>query len=76
MDISATIHEVVAKVLMDKSASDAVKKARMEAILDLGEIYENARSTDEKQRRMSARGIFQGAAEAAMEETIKKNNKE
>jgi hypothetical protein len=74
LDLSSTLHEVVVKVIKDKSASPEDRKARAEAIVALGEIYENARSKDPKQRAMSARGIFQNAAEAAMEETMKKNS--
>ena len=74
MDIAATIHEVVAKVSLDASVSADVRKARVEAILVLGDIYEKAKSKDPKMRAMSARGIFQNAAQAAMEETTRKNN--
>ena len=73
IDISTTIHEVVAKVVNDKSADAEDKKKRMEAILALGEIYENVKSKDPKQRAMSARGIFQSAAAAAAEETMRQN---
>ena len=71
LDISSTIHEVVVKVIKDKSASPEDRKARAEAIVALGEVYESVKSKDPKQRAMSARGIFQNAAEAAMEETMK-----
>lgn len=74
LDISTTVHEVVVKVIKDKSATPEVRKKRAEAIVKLGEIYEQAKSKDPKQRAMSARGIFQNAAEAAMEETMKKSN--
>jgi len=76
LDISSTIHEVVVKVVKDRSANEVDRKLRMEAIVALGEIYENAKSKDPKQRDMSARGVFQNAAQAAAEETMKKNSEQ
>ena len=73
LDISTTIHEVVAKVVNDKSTNSEDRKKRMEAILFLGELYESVKSKDPKQRAMSARGIFQSAAQQAAEETMKEN---
>ena len=66
-------------MLVDSAAGAAARETKEEPLdpsaMRVRHIeFENARSKDPKQRAMSARGIFQNAAEAAMEETMKKNS--
>ena len=76
IDITTTLREVVMKLVCDKSVEDSVRKKRAQAVKALGEIFEaqKSRTLDKDQR--SARGLYQSAAQAAMEETLNKMRKE
>lgn len=76
IDISSTLREVVMKVLLDKSVEDSIRKKRADAVKTLGEIFEKQKSTKLKKDRRSIRGLYQSAAQAAMEETLNKMNEE
>ena len=76
IDISSTLHEVVMKLCNDKSVEESVRKKRAEAIRDLGEIWEETKSKKLERDRRSVRGLYQSAAQAAMEETLKKMQQE
>ena len=76
IDISSTLHEVVMKCCWDTSKTSEERDARAEGIKAMGEIFFDTKSKDPKQRAMSARGIFQNATAAAMEETMRKKEQE
>jgi hypothetical protein len=75
IDITTTLREVVMKVLMDRSVEGAVRDKRAEAVMALGEIFEKQKSASTNDRR-SMRGLYQSAAQAAMEETLNKMREE
>uniref|UniRef100_A0A7S4K3P7 J domain-containing protein n=1 Tax=Odontella aurita TaxID=265563 RepID=A0A7S4K3P7_9STRA len=76
IDISSTLHEVVQKVLNDKSVEKDTRKKRAEAVEELGSIFENQKSKKMDKDQRSARGLYESAAHAAMEETLNKMRKE
>eukprot|EP00544_Gedaniella_sp_CCMP2646_P015086 CAMPEP_0202486866 /NCGR_PEP_ID=MMETSP1361-20130828/5333_1 /ASSEMBLY_ACC=CAM_ASM_000849 /TAXON_ID=210615 /ORGANISM="Staurosira complex sp., Strain CCMP2646" /LENGTH=448 /DNA_ID=CAMNT_0049116129 /DNA_START=2937 /DNA_END=4283 /DNA_ORIENTATION=+ len=72
IDISSTLREVVMKCCSDKSVEKSVRLIRAKAIQDLGVIWEGTKSKTAQKDRRSARGLYQSAAQAAMEETLNK----
>uniref|UniRef100_A0A7S1ZAG6 J domain-containing protein n=1 Tax=Trieres chinensis TaxID=1514140 RepID=A0A7S1ZAG6_TRICV len=72
IDITSTLREVVMKVVMDNSAPKKERNKRAEAIKKLGVVFEQKKSLDETRDQRSVRGLYQSAAAAAMEETLKK----
>jgi hypothetical protein len=78
IDISSTLREVVMKVLSDKSVDvdDSTRKKRANAVLALGQIFEQQKSKKAVTDRRSVRGLYQSAAQAAMEETLNKMREE
>lgn len=76
IDISQTLHEVVVKVLNDKSTDKDTRKKRADAIQELGAIFENQKTTKMNRDQRSARGLYESAAQAAMEETLNKMREE
>jgi len=74
IDITATIRETAAKVILDKSVKKDVHKKRVEAIRILGDIFEQKKST--KQNSHNRASLYQSAAAAAMEQTLEKMRKE
>ena len=76
IDISATIREVVMKVLKDVSVSDDVRKKRAEAVQQLGGIWENLKSRESDGMQKSVRNLYASATRAAMEKTLDKARSE
>jgi len=76
IDICSTLHEVVFKVLSDKSVEDDIRTKRAQAVKALGEIFEQQKSTKLSKDMRSVRGLYQSAAQDAMEETLKKKREE
>lgn len=76
IDISTTLHEVVMKVCSDKSVDKDVRMKRAQAIRVLGEMWEETKSKKAERDRRSVRGLYQSAAQAAMEETLNKMQEE
>jgi curved DNA-binding protein CbpA len=72
IDISSTLREVVMKCCSDKSVEKSVRLKRAKAIQDLGVIWEGTKSKTAQKDRRSVRGLYQSAAQAAMEETLNK----
>ena len=76
IDISSTLREVVMKCCSDKSVEKSVRLERAKAIQELGEIWEATKSKTAQKDRRSVRGLYQSAAQAAMEETLNKMKEE
>jgi len=76
IDITATIREVVIKVLSDKSVESDVRKKRAKAILDLGDIFEKKKAVKKEESAGSAGALYRSAAAAAMKQTLEKVQKE
>lgn len=76
IDISATIREVVMKVLKDVSASDDIRKKRAKAVKELGEIWESLKSQKSDGMQQSVRNLYASATRAAMEKTLNKARSE
>jgi len=76
IDISATIREVVMKVLKDVSVPDATRKKRAEAVQQLGGIWENLKSNKSDGMQASVRNLYASATRAAMEKTLNKARSE
>jgi len=70
IDICGTLREVVVKLLSDKSVDEDIRKKRAVAVKALGEIWENQKSKKLSKDQRSVRGLYQSAAQAAMEETV------
>jgi hypothetical protein len=75
IDITTTLREVVMKVLTDRSVDNVVRSKRAEAVKALGDIFEKQKTASTNDRR-SVRGLYQSAAQAAMEETLNKMREE
>lgn len=76
IDISATVREVVMKVLKDMSVSEDIRKKRAEAVQELGGIWENLKSKKADGMQKSVRNLYQSATRAAMEKTLNKARSE
>lgn len=76
IDISATIREVVMKVLKDVSVSDDIRNKRAQAVKELGEIWESLKSTKSDGMQASVRNLYASATRAAMEKTLNKARSE
>uniref|UniRef100_A0A7S2UIG3 J domain-containing protein n=1 Tax=Attheya septentrionalis TaxID=420275 RepID=A0A7S2UIG3_9STRA len=76
IDISSTLHEVVMKVLSDKSVTDDVGTKRAEAVLALGEIFEQQKSRKLSKDKRSARGLYSDAAQDVLERNLNKMKEE
>jgi len=72
VDITSTIFETCQMVFFDKSVDKATRKARGEAVRDLGNIFMEVAQVPNELRASVAQQVYQEAAEAAMLETIKR----
>jgi hypothetical protein len=75
IDITSTIREVVMKVLNDVSVSPETRKLRGEAVIELGTIFKEQRSSDPSRDR-SVRNLFASATQEAMEQTLNEVRKQ
>lgn len=76
IDISATIREVVMKVLKDVSVPEETRKKRAEAVQQLGGIWENLKARESDGMQKSVRNLYASATRAAMEKTLNKARSE
>ncbi|KAG7364248.1 chaperone protein DnaJ [Nitzschia inconspicua] len=76
IDITKTLLEVVMKVCKDTSVPRDIQKKRADAIIVLGGIWSDMKTSDPDKIEKDARNRYMSATQAAMEATLAKMKKE